>query len=41
MKIIRYNDKSDVDIEFLDDFHYIKRNQLYANFVSGGVKKSV
>ena len=38
MKIIRYNGKSDVDIEFLDDFHYIKRNQLYANFVSGGVK---
>lgn len=32
MKIIRYGGKSDIDIEFLDEFHYIKEHCLYINF---------
>lgn len=38
MKIIRYGSHEDIDIEFLDDFHYIKEHQVYSNFKSGGVK---
>lgn len=38
MKIVRYGSKTDIDIEFLDDFHYIKEHQMYSNFKSGCVK---
>ena len=38
MKIIRYGNREDIDIEFLDDFHYVKKNQVYANFKTGSVK---
>ena len=38
MQIIRYGDWNDIDIEFLDDFHYIKEHQTYSNFKSGSIK---
>lgn len=38
MKIIRYGSHEDIDIEFLDNFHYVKEHQTYSNFKSGGVK---
>lgn len=38
MKIIAYRSSSDIDIEFLDDFHYIKKNQTYSNFKKGWIK---
>lgn len=38
MEIIAYRDNMDIDIEFLDEFHYIKRHQAYSNFKTGGVK---
>lgn len=38
MKIIRYGSQFDIDIEFLDDFHYVKKHQAYINFKNGSVK---
>lgn len=38
MKIIRYGSYEDIDIEFLDDFHYIKEHQSYGNFKNGSVR---
>lgn len=38
MKIIRYGGYTDIDVEFLDDFHYVKKNQAYINFKNGSVK---
>lgn len=38
MKIIAYKSYTDVDIEFLDEFHYIKKHQTYSNFIRGQVK---
>ncbi len=38
MKIIKYKNKLDVDIEFLDDFHYVKKHQNYSNFKNGCIK---
>lgn len=38
MKIIRYGSHEDIDIEFMDEFHYIKENQSYTNFKVGSVK---
>ena len=38
MKIVGYRTSEDIDIEFLDDFHYIKRHNTYSNFKSGQVK---
>lgn len=38
MKIIAYRSYTDVDIEFLDEFHYIKKHQTYSNFIRGQVK---
>ena len=37
MKIVRYGACDDIDVEFLDDFHYIKTT-TYSNFVRGQVK---
>ena len=38
MKIIEYRMRDDIDIEFLDDFHYVKKHNTYSNFKSGSVK---
>ena len=38
MKIIRYGSCTDIDIEFLDEFHYVKTNCSYVNFKNGNVK---
>ncbi len=38
MKIIQYRKSSDIDIEFLNDFHYIKKHQTYSNFIRGQIK---
>lgn len=38
MKIIAYRTNSDLDIEFMDDFHYVKKHAMYSNFTSGSVK---
>ena len=38
MKIVRYGSFDDIDIEFLDEFHYVKEHQTYSNLKSGGVK---
>lgn len=38
MKIIRIRNKSDIDVQFIDDFHYIKRHTSYPNFLNGQIK---
>ena len=38
MKIVRYGSYTDIDVEFMDDFHYIKEHQAYVNFKNGGIK---
>lgn len=38
MKIIRYERWNDIDIEFLDEFHFIKEHITYTNFKRGEVK---
>ena len=38
MRIIKYNNSQDIDIEFLDEYHYIKEHQTYRNFQRGSVK---
>lgn len=38
MKIIAYRNWDDIDIEFLDNFHYVKEHQSYVNFKNGSVK---
>lgn len=38
MRIIRYNSGSDIDVEFLDEHQYIKKNTLYLNFKNGQIK---
>ena len=38
MKIIKYRNYNDIDVEFLDDYHFIKEHQAYVNFKSGGIK---
>ena len=38
MQIIRYNNWNDIDIQFLDEFQYIKEHQTYSNFKSGSIK---
>ena len=38
MKIVRYGSYTDIDVEFMDEFHYIKEHQTYSNFKNGGVK---
>lgn len=38
MQIIRYGNWNDIDIQFLDDFQYIKEHQTYSNFKSGSIK---
>ena len=38
MKIVKLNSTEDLDIEFLDDYHYIKTHVTYSNFKRGQVK---
>ena len=38
MKIIRYGSYDDIDVEFLDEHHYIKEHNTYSNFKTGGIK---
>lgn len=38
MKIIEYRCADDIDVEFLDEYHYIKEHNTYSNFKSGGIK---
>jgi len=38
MEIIRYRCHSDMDIEFLDNYHYIKNRTTYSNFINGQIK---
>ena len=38
MKIVRYGSYTDIDVEFLDEFHYVKEHQAYVNFKSGAIK---
>lgn len=38
MKIIAYKKQSDIDVEFLDEHHYIKQHSTYTNFIKGEIK---
>lgn len=38
MKIIRYRTSEDIDVQFQDEFYYIKEHQTYSNFKSGSIK---
>lgn len=38
MKIIKYRNQSDIDIQFMDEYGYIVHNAAYTNFKSGSVK---
>ena len=38
MKIIAYRRYDDIDIEFLDEHHYIKEHQTYSNFKNGVIR---
>lgn len=38
MQIIRYRTSMDIDVEFLDDFHYVKEHTTYSNFTRGQIK---
>ena len=38
MKIINYRSNEDIDVEFLDDHHFVKEHQAYSNFKSGQLK---
>ena len=37
MKIIAYRSSGNIDVEFLDSHHYIKKNATYSNFKRGNV----
>ena len=38
MKIIAQRSTDDIDVEFLDDYHYVFKHNIYQNFKSGGIK---
>ena len=38
MRIIAYRNSSDIDVEFLDEHHYIKKNTTMSNFNKGNIK---
>lgn len=38
MKIIRYDGWEDIDVQFQDEFYYIKERQTYSNFKKGEIK---
>ena len=41
MKIIKYRNYNDIDVEFLDDHHFIKEHQIYVNFKNGSEIRSI
>ena len=38
MKIVAYRRYDDIDVEFLDEHHYVKEHNTYSNFKSGAIK---
>lgn len=38
MKIIKYVNSSDINIEFLDDYHFVREHTTYTNFKRGNIK---
>ncbi len=38
MKIVRYKNYTDIDVEFLDEYHFIKEHTNYGNFSRGQVR---
>lgn len=38
MKIIRYNNSEDIDVQFLDEYYYVYHHTTYSNFKSGCIK---
>jgi len=38
MRIISYRSSNDIDVEFLDNHHYVKRNTTMSNFNNGNIK---
>ena len=38
MKIIAYRNSGDIDVEFLDEHHYVKKHAEYINFSTGRIK---
>ena len=38
MKIIAQRSTEDIDVEFLDNYHYVFKHNTYQNFKSGGIK---
>ena len=38
MKIIRYRSNNDIDVEFLDENHFIKEHCTYSNYKKGNIK---
>ena len=38
MKIIAYRGNSDIDVEFLDTYHYVFQHAIYQNFKTGTIK---
>lgn len=38
MKIIRYNNSEDIDVQFLDDYYYVYHHTTYSNFKNGCIK---
>lgn len=38
MKIVSYRRHDDMDVEFLDDYHFIKKHVTYSNFTRGEIK---
>lgn len=38
MKIVCYRTSDDIDVEFQDDYHYVKKHSSYANFRRGNIK---
>ena len=38
MKIIAQRSTDDIDVEFLDDYHYVFKHNIYQNFKSGCIK---
>ena len=38
MKIVTYRRYDDIDVEFLDEHHYVKEHNTYSNFKSGAIK---
>lgn len=38
MKIVCYRTSDDIDVEFQDDYHYVKKHSSYVNFRRGNIK---